>query len=199
MNIQYSPDHIQSALNHLHNNFEDFKSEILNLSPDFAVDTEIINMRQHIGANDNDKVIASIKELASNLIKSIQIYLHRIGVTKEILMVGQVNANMKNSGKSGLKGGKVYIIPLEMVENYTVKKWFSIIENEISETLNLAYEFSNIRTDITENNLAYCAGQASISICSLVWALGIRLDFANPNEENIFDEEDFIALKKRDE
>ncbi|MBR3722160.1 MAG: hypothetical protein IKN12_05270 [Selenomonadaceae bacterium] len=199
MTIEYLPQHIKEAVMRIKNRQEDFKSAVLEISPEFNADTTMAQIKSYVlhkaDENEEKRIHISVIEASTDLIKTLHSYLHRLGVDKLEVILGQARTNMKLHNESGLKEDTVKIIPYEDKSELTsLEVWFSIIDEQIRHTINLGYDFGNIPTDQLQLDLCSACGNTVTSICSLVFASGVTGGFTEFDNASVYEDEDFISL-----
>ena len=181
MNIEYSTKHIQEAIARIHNKKKDFETAILETSSAVTIDEKASKIKEIILSKDDPneakKNNIAITEASTDFIKSLHSYLHRLGIETESLIIAQTIINMKLCGKNGLNNGKVTVIPFEQTEDISLKIWLSIIDEQFKHTLDMAYDYDLIKTEQMKTDLCRACSHTVSSICSLVYALGINLEY----------------------
>ena len=201
MTIEYLPQHVKEAVKRIKHRQEDFRSAVLEISPEFKTDTTTAKIKSYVlheaDENEEKRIHISVIEASTDLIKALHSYLHRLGVDKDEVIIGQVKTNMKLHDKSGLQENKVKVIPYEeKTELISLEVWFAIIDEQIRHTINIGYDFGNISTELLQSDLCSACGGTVTSICSLVSALGISGGFIEFDNSSVYEDEDFISLNE---
>lgn len=181
---EYSSVQIQEALDEIQDSSKNFKNLFLELSSDFSINTKISDIKKFISSennSENSKYFSQISKISKAFTHSIQVYIHRLGIERELLIISQMNANMQINGIDGLNEGNISVIPFPTSEDMNLKEWFVIIDEQLKQTLELAYDYNNAHTVFLAKDLSLSLGILMIKICSLIYAVGIKLDFMKIN------------------
>lgn len=197
MKIEYSPKHIQEALNRVQNKQHDFETAILEILSEHLSEVMTSKTKEIILSNDNPDEAKrnniAITAASTEFIKSLHSYLHRLGVNNENIIIAQAFVNTKLTGKNGLNNNKVTVLP-KSTDDVSLKVWFDIIDEQVKHTSNIGYDFNNIKTEQLETDLCRACCNAVSSICSFVYALGIDLKYDDFDSEKEYEDEDFVPF-----